>query len=283
MGWILVRPELRKRMTCAVAVLLLAPVVFLAVAAQAAAAVPELGHCIPANAEHHGVYSDAACKKKSSRRARYAWVGGPGSANAFSGSFQSNTFTVCQPECKRKAPGANFIVCGSGVSDGKYTAAKTETAMIRLTGCHDVKPLLPNGERDPGDGKPCQSQGANAGEINTESFTGELVINGTVGRKPAAAWAIVPAGGTPFTTFECGAPGAGTQVSIEFGSLLDIVTPRDRPPATAFQVSFEPVGTAAVVSGGHRYVLNTTWVSPAEVITESVSNAEALEIKARPS
>jgi hypothetical protein len=136
---------------------------------------------------------------------------------------------------------------------------------------------------NPGDGKPCQSQGAGAGEINTGSLTGELVINGTVGRKPAVAWAIMLASGTPLTTFECGATGTGTQVSIELGSLVDVVTPRDRPPASAFQVSFEPVGTAVVVSGGHRYVLNTTWVSPAEVITESVSNAEALEIKAKAS
>ncbi len=134
-----------RSMKMAAALLVLAVAMGAAMAANAVAAPPEWGRCVPAAAPKTGEYSGKNCLHPAEGKGKYDFVPGPGEHPKFEG-VSSESIVLEMPTLT--------IGCAAETFNGEYTGAKTASVTIDLIGCSNVAT-----------GKRCQSNPAKEGEI----------------------------------------------------------------------------------------------------------------------
>jgi len=129
----------------AAAFLVAAVTVGMALAANAAASLPEFGRCVPVTTPKTGEYTGARCIKPAGGRGKYNFVPGPGEHPKFEG-VNSDVVVLEMPKLT--------IICAGETFNGEYTGAKTASVAIDLIGCSNAA-----------SGKRCQSNPVKEGEI----------------------------------------------------------------------------------------------------------------------
>jgi hypothetical protein len=184
--------------------------------ANASAALPELGRCLPVEGVKegkktvfHGAYTDRGCThpvKAGHGNGKYEFTAGPGAENKFSGIAN-------EPEPVLETTGGTKIECSVMIVKGEYTGAKTEKANVSLGGCQT------------GSGtsvKECQTNPAKEGEIEgSGEFEGEL---GTIasGSSPTVGWDLKRSG--PEFAYECAKTGEVPVLYTVEGSVIGVLT-----------------------------------------------------------
>jgi hypothetical protein len=146
-------------------------------AASASAELPELGRCVKATGEtvgkktvYKGEYNGSRCiGKNAGKKGKYEFLPGPGAENKFYGA-------ATEPEPRFESVGGQKVSCADIVFKGEFTGAKTEKLTLLAGGCTD------------GGGRPCQSNPAKEGEIESESVEGTLGFIVNSPRKPKVGW-----------------------------------------------------------------------------------------------
>ncbi len=134
-----------RSMKMAVALLVVAVTTGAAITANAVAAPPEFGRCVPATTPKTGEYSGKNCLHPAEGKGRYNFVPGPGEHPKFEG-VSSESVVLAMPTLT--------INCAAETFNGEYTGAKTASVTVDLIGCSNVA-----------SGKRCQSNPAKEGEI----------------------------------------------------------------------------------------------------------------------
>jgi hypothetical protein len=155
--------------------------------ASPAEELPEVGRCIKLK-KPTGKYTTAGCTTKSAgeNTGSYEWEFEPGAARAF--TFKNGAATL-------ETVGKVLIKCTENTYSGEYTGSKTATVKLKLGGCEPTNRI----------GIKCQSQEAQAGEIDTNALVGQLgFISG--GGEPTVGMALAPTAlAQPYVAqFHCG-------------------------------------------------------------------------------
>jgi hypothetical protein len=124
-------------------------------------ALPEIGRCVKVPSErvdkttvYHGLYVDAGCTyEEPQKEAKYEWEPG----------LESKGFTGSSKVVTLETFGKKKIACTESSETGEFTGLKTATMSVTLTGCTHTS-----------NKEPCQSSGADSGEISIPSVSGEL-------------------------------------------------------------------------------------------------------------
>ncbi len=220
---------------------------------------PELGRCVKL-AHKTGAYKNSSCTTQSSGAdsGRYEWLASPPAKSHFSASAGTVTFEF--------AKGAKLVCTGSLA--GEYTGAHTASVALTLTGC----------EFDALGSTPCQSVGANPGEIKGEVLEAQLGMI-DAGTKPTVAWVLNPYSQEPLATFEC----EGQLASLT-GSVIGSVRKVDKMSSTftlTFTAGAHGTQSPERLEDGLQDTLSLTGGEPTSLsASEAISGEEAVEIKA---
>jgi hypothetical protein len=211
-----------------------------------------------------GRYSAAGCfteALESLKPGRYEWSPGPGRMGGFSGA--SGRVTI-------ETSGGTRILCESGSARGDYTAAKTESIALALSGCEQTSTH-----------QSCQSA-ATAGEIRTATLIGKLgFTKDGEPVKPAVGVDLAPPAGS-VAQFECG--GVSRTLS---GSVIGALSPIDSTSAGSTLAFKQAKGhqSPEAFEGGPADTLQSTAVSGSEAAglagSFKISPQESIEVKAR--
>jgi hypothetical protein len=229
------------------------------------APLPSLGRCVKATVKKTGEWQGARCVGFAHGKGAYNFLPGPGAAPKLAGRLGVTTL---------ETTGKAKITCSSGTSSGEYTAAKTLTMTLTLSGCERAS-----------NHQPCQSVGGASGQIVTNALEGTLgfinIAKPSVGldlaRQPALA------------TFECTAPGLpGKELLTVEGSVIGQIAKLDEMVA-GFTITYAGRAGRQVpeaFEGGATDTLLTSTVGGASepsalTSTVTVSDEEPLEIKAK--
>ncbi len=226
---------------------------------------PEIGRCLKLK-KPTGKYQNAGCTTKSAGEdsGSYEWAFEPGSARAF--TFKNGSATL------ETVSGA-LITCLENTYSGEYTGSKTALVNLKLTGCEPTNRF----------GIKCQSQGAQAGEVDFNTLEGNLgyIQNGL---EPTVGLALTPtvADGSYVAQFHCGE----VPISIT-GGVIAAYAPVNKMVAT-FTVSLKQTKgkqTPEALEGGSPELLSMiVGASAPEQMglkaADKVTNQESLEIKA---
>jgi opacity protein-like surface antigen len=247
-------------------------------AAQASAALPEIGRCeklagTPTGKgkrlAYDGHYKNRACTKESATdTGRYEFLAGTGENKEYEnpGSLEAVTLVTAA---------GTAIDCKNHKSFGEITGAKTETNSLTLYECEDTNIHEPCQTLISED-KPQEEQG----KIGFEPLEGELGFVNKSGKKPLVGWELKPKTGSLIALFECGATkGLGTKVTLE-GSVIGEIKPVDRPHEE-FKESF--VATAGhqepeEFEGGTATGLKAMFLSGLELHSEAIGYTTKEEV-----
>jgi phospholipase C len=237
---------------------------------------PELGRCVKTPAEgvekaHHGRYSDAGCTLASETGSgEYEWT--PGAAKR--GFRLAGSPSVLETAHLQ-------LSCAADKGNGEIAGPQSLSVRITFTGCETPAKA------------PCQSEGAAAGEIATNTLQGKLdfIKNHLSGTKMLISVGLsIGSGGAPAATFECSEPlgGLGAQVTLQ-GAAIAAVVSEDRMVAA---------NTLKFTATGPKQKPESFEVGPTEVLQASLaggifeqaglnlkstfSGEELLEVKATP-
>lgn len=222
----------------------------------------ELGRCV---ATTGGNYQNSSCVTAASPAGtgKYEWEPFPFTKARFS--------LVNGPATFKTAVSKTTISCGENSVAGEYTGTQSASLGITFTGCKVLGPF----------GGQCTGEGAAGGEFSTSPLVAEFgIVEGAVS-PPAVGWAIHPAAGDQFATFDCG----GTEVSLT-GSVIATATPINKMTA-AFRLNFSGAGgiqKPESFEGGQPQVLTLTTTNATErvglTMADSIANERLVEIKA---
>lgn len=225
---------------------------------------PELGRCasLPRAV---GRYKTAACTTKSPGEdsGSYEWEPWPAA---------NDGFAFANGPAKLETAAKSTVQCAENTLAGEYTGSQSMRLTIKFTGCAAPGAL----------GGRCQSEGAQAGEIETSALTGRLGVI-KAGKKPTVGWDIEPAAGPYLAVFKCG------EASVALnGSVIAPVTSVDKM-ASAFVLKFKaakgiqkPTQFEAGVGDTLGFVTNSAEEPAGLTMTDSLSGEEPVEIKAIP-
>ncbi len=237
-----------------------------ALAANASAALPEVGRCVPASPPA-AEYKGANCTAHAAPgKGAYQFIAGPGEKPKFEGTGEEPTLSTA----------TLTISCAASTFNGEYTGAKTASVTVDLIGCVE------------GEGRKCQSNVAKEGEIETLPLEGELgYINVSSHRRVGLDLKRAPV----LATFTCGLPPETVTPGTVEGSVIAPILPLNRM-TTELRLSYRvkegkqqieefeggPKDTLAIKFG----VLATT-SEPATLKDKlvEIGNEEAMEIKAK--
>jgi hypothetical protein len=233
---------------------------------------PDFGRCVKLPGESvgktlvfHGGYLSSKCTSPSvTNDGKYEWVAGPGPKAGFSGTGAAVTLMTIG--------GTTNVKCLASSQRGEYTGAKTETAVLTLTGCETgPKTAIVK----------CHSSGAGEGEIVSAPLHGSLdyIKENEEGVKSEVG---VDFTATPnLLSFECG--GVATAVS---GAVIAPITSVNSM-LSAFKVMAKQgggkQGVEAFEEGAKETLTFTTGGTEragALGATLTNTNAEKMEIKA---
>lgn len=241
---------------------------------RAVAPLPDFGRCqkIAGVSEgnkltYHGAYLTSACTTESGEHTgKYEWTPGPPPNHKFTGTSKALTLETV---------GGTQLLCSAGSNEGEYTGAKTERISLKLTGCA----LGPKGQ-----GVPCQTSGAAAGEIQTSTLQGTLdfIKENEAPAKPIVGLQLAPLSDPNLALFECG----GTMVSVA-GSVIVEIAAVDKMATSLKLKGIAALGhqvPEAFEVGAKSTLTETRSGSGAEQsalsVTSTSSGEEKLEIKA---
>jgi hypothetical protein len=238
-----------------------------AIAAGSSAALPELGRCVKVP-PGTGQYEVASCTGGAKLGGKYEWMPGAVKNKFVSGGGVSILETT----------GGFKITCAAIADEGEYVGPMSVfVPVVRLLGC------------EPAGGGVCEN--ASAGEIvipshgvfgfikNFVNSKGKLVVSVGVDLEPFE-----------HTTVICEGPSVGAPILSLFGSVIAPVTPIDKMTGT-FKLKFTaskgkqkpqnfetlPKDTLSLENVAKKVVEEAGITS-----TDSISNEEPLEIKAKP-
>lgn len=223
---------------------------------------PELGRCV---ATTGGKYTTATCLTPASTpgTGKFEWEPFPFTKAHFALTNGTATF--------KTAVNKTTISCVENVVSGEYTGVDSAALGIAFSGCKVLGPF----------GGVCTGAKAEAGEFSTAPLVAEFgVIDNTVS-PPSLGWALRPAAGETFASFECG----GTAVTIS-GSLIAPVTPVNKMTGS-FKLAFSASGgiqKPTSFQGGEEQVLTLHTVNATEQVgltmADSVANERLVELRA---
>jgi hypothetical protein len=262
----------------------------LSVAANASAALPELGRCAKVEGTkegrktvYHGKYSDKTCTRESPKtNGKYEWSPGTGAEKQFESPGTLEPVTL-------QTTGGKEIACGDSKQFGEFLTAKTAKTEISLYECKEAASGEPCQSLKPEETPPTPEEGT----ILSNAAEAELgLVSG--GSKPKVGWDYKAKSGSALFQFECGkTTGVGTKVTIE-GSFIGVVSKVVNRMGEEDKMSYTAPGgkqSPAQFEGGTPDVLTATFLSPSlqsssEQIgysaAEEQSFSEKLEIKATP-
>jgi hypothetical protein len=254
-------------------------------ATSASAALPEIGRCLPVEGEkvgkknvYHGGYGSARCTRENpSKHGHFEWYGGSFEKPKFSGGSEAVTLQTV---------GGRKIVCSTGLSEGTYTGAKTETVKLTFDNCEEPSTKTNCQNVLPPEGEPVPIPG----QIQTKPLKGELGFI-TTGEKPTVGWDLKPAEGTILAEFECA---KGTLDFLEGSVINQVKKNRVNKMTEEFILIYSQAGGKQApeqFEGGPKDTLTVklvTLLPPSEsneqlglAEVEEVKNEEPLEIKAK--
>jgi hypothetical protein len=242
-----------------------------ALVANASAAVPEFGRCVPATTPKTGEYAGAHCTRPAGGKGSYNFIPGPGEHPKFEGT---NSLVVVLEMPKLT------ISCAAETFNGEYTGAKTVSVTVDFIGCVNAAT-----ERK------CQSNPAKEGEIEPPgTLEGEIGLI-KVGSKTAVGLDVKRA--PVIATFTCGEFGEVPEVTgVIEGSVIGKIAPINSMHEE-FKLQYKAAEGKQVpesFEGGAKDTLTVQLVSGLGSTTEAavlkekrieILNEEAIEIKAK--
>jgi alpha-tubulin suppressor-like RCC1 family protein len=236
---------------------------------------PELGRCV--RVAMGGAYAGTSprCVMASATHdGRFEWLPGPGPNAHFIDTLQ---------ELKLETVAKHILSCASGLLEGEYRTAKTETiSHVTLDGCLDISLHIS-----------CQTNPLEEGHIESSvALEGQLGFIKS-GERPTVGWELQPTPATaPLVSFECGSILGATAVALD-GSVIARAMPVDKMASVSDIVFKQKSGKQIpeFFELGPRDVLTLTRTPPTSPSTseevgmsaKGVRSGEApLEIKAKP-
>ena len=241
-----------------------------ALTANAAAALPEFGRCVPATTPKTGEYAGARCTRPVAGKGSYNFIPGPGEHPKFEG-VNSLVVVLEMPKLT--------INCAAETFNGEYTGPKTVSVTVDLIGCAN------------GAGKKCQSNPAKESEIEPPgALEGEIGMI-KVGSKTGVGLDIKRS--PVIVAFTCGEFGEVPEdTGVVEGSLIGKIAPINSMHEE-LRLQYKTAEGKQVpesFEGGPKDTLTVQLVSGLGSTTEpalfkekriEIVNEEAIEIKAK--
>ena len=170
----------------------------------------ELGRCIKLSSETPHGYTDSGCTSQASA-GKYEWEPWPVSHAGF--RFKNGAALFETPT--RKA-----VRCSNTALSGSYLGPSSASVDVVFAGCEATSGLT----------EKCQSEGAQAGEIDVVPVTATLeVIEASA--KPEIGWGLKPSLGTTLMRFRCGSSAVTVDggviaplTGVKAGTLINTMT-----------------------------------------------------------